>query len=106
MAMQMQEAISNCEQCIQHEGTHAKVPMQPIIAPVPLELLHMDFTSIQMTMELHQPPNVLSILVFCDDFTKHIMAYVIPSQTAKTVAKFLWQGYISIFGAPAKLLHD
>ena len=57
-------------------------------------------------MELDQPPNVVSILVFCDHFTKHIMAYVTPNQTAKTVAKFLWQGYISIFGAPAKLLSD
>ena len=29
-----------------------------------------------------------------------------PNQTAKTVAKFLYQGYISIFGAPARLLSD
>ena len=35
---------------------------------------------------------------------QHIMAYVTPKQTAKTLAKFLWQGYISIFRAMAKLL--
>ena len=29
-----------------------------------------------------------------------------PNQTVKTVAKFLWQGYILIFGALAKLLSD
>ena len=29
-----------------------------------------------------------------------------PDQTAKTVAKFLYGGYISIFGAPARLLSD
>ena len=34
------------------------------------------------------------------------MAYVTPNQTAKTVAKFLYQGYISIFGALARLLSD
>ena len=34
------------------------------------------------------------------------MAYVTPDQMAKSVAKFLWQGYISIFGAPARLLSD
>ena len=34
------------------------------------------------------------------------MTYVTPDQMAKTVAKFLWQGYISIFGALAKLLSD
>ena len=32
--------------------------------------------------------------------------YMTPNQTVKTVAKFLLQGYISIFGAPAKLLSD
>ena len=45
-------------------------------------------------------------LVFCDHFTRHIMAYVAPYQTAKTVAKFLWQEYISIFRAMAKHLSD
>ena len=34
------------------------------------------------------------------------MAYVTLDQTVKTVAKFLWQGYILIFGALAKLLSD
>ena len=39
-------------------------------------------------------------------FTKHILAYVTPDQTVKTVTKFLYGGYISIIGAPAKLLSD
>ena len=34
------------------------------------------------------------------------MAYVTPDQIVKTVAKFLWQGYILVFGALAKLLSD
>ena len=69
-------------------------------------LLPIDFISIETNMELDQPPNMVNILVFCDHFTKHIMVYVIPNQTVKTLAKFLWQGYISIFGAPAKLLSN
>ena len=56
MATQMQKVISNCKQCIQHEGTQAKVPMQPIITSAPLELLHVDFTSIETTMDLDQQP--------------------------------------------------
>ena len=87
--MQMQKVISNCEQCIQHEGTQAKVPMQPIIATAPLELLHVDFTSIEMPMELDQPPSIVNVLVFCNHFIKHVMAYMTPNQTAKTFAKFL-----------------
>ena len=48
----------------------------------------MDFTSIETTMELDQPQNMVNVLVFCDHFMKHIMAYMTPDQTAKTVAKF------------------
>ena len=90
----------------QHEGIHAKSPVWPIIATAPLELLHIDFTSLETMMELDHPPNVVNVLVLCNHFMKHIMAHVTPNQTAKTVAKFLWQGYISISGAPAKLLND
>ena len=57
-------------------------------------------------MELNQSPRVTNILVFQDHFTKHVLAYVIPDQTAKTITKFLYGGYISIFGAPARLLSD
>ena len=57
-------------------------------------------------MELNQLPRIASILVFQDHFTKHMLAYVTPDQTVKTIAKFLYGGYISIFGAPARLLSD
>ena len=56
------------------------------MATVPLDLLHKDFTSIEMTMELNKLPRVINILVFQDYFTKHVLAYVTPDQTAKTVA--------------------
>ena len=87
MAMQMQKMISSCKRCMWHEGTHAKAPMQPIIATAALELLHVDFTSIEMSVELDQPPNVVNILVFCDHFTKHIMTYMTPNQTLMTVGR-------------------
>ena len=37
---------------------------------------------------------------------KHVLAYVTPKQTARIIAKFLYQGYISVFGALARLLSD
>ena len=57
-------------------------------------------------LELNQLPRVANVLVFQDYFTKHILAYVTPDQTCKTITKFLYGGYISIFGAPARLLSD
>ena len=101
MAAQMQKAIRTAG-----DASNMGAPMQPIIVTAPLELLHIDFMSIEMTVDLDQPLNVVNILVICDHFTKHIMAYVTPDQTAKTIAKFLWHGYISIFRVLAKLLSD
>ena len=96
----------SCVHCLQHEGNLSKVPLHPIVATTPLDLLHIDFTSIQMTMELNQLPRVANVLVFQDHFIKHIMAYVTPNQTAETLTKFLYQGYILIFRALARLLSD
>ena len=106
MAMQMQKAISGCERSIQHKGAHARAPLQPFLVTSPLELLHVAFTSIEMAMELDQPPQLVNVLVLCDHFTRHIMAYVTADQTTKALANFLWQGYILKFRALAKLLSD
>ena len=76
------------------------------MATAPLDLIHVDFTSIETTLELNQSPRVANILVFQDHFTKHVLAYVTPNQMAKTITKYLYQGYISIFGALARNLSD
>ena len=76
------------------------------MAITPLDLLHVDFTSNETTLELNQSPRVVNILVFQDHFTKHLLAYVAPDQTAKTIAKLLYGGYISTFGPLARLLSD
>ena len=76
------DAESN-QWCIQHEGAHAKAPLQPILVAFPLELLHMDFISIEMALELDQLPHKVNALVLCDHFTRHDMVYVTPNQTAK-----------------------
>ena len=85
---------------------YLKARLYPIVATAPPDLLHVDFTSIETTLEPNQSPRVANILVFQDHFTKHVLAYVTPDQTVKTVAKVLYGGYISIFGAPARLSSD
>ena len=81
-----------------------KVHLHQIVATTPLDLLNVDFTSIEMTMEFNKPPRITNVVVFQDQSTKHVFAYVTPNQTAKTITKFLYQGYISIFRASARLL--
>ena len=106
MAKQMRQVIRACKHCLQYEGGTPKASLCPIVATTPLDLLHVDFTSIETTLELNQLPRVANVLVFQDYFTKHVLAYVTPDQTAKTVTKFLYGGYISILRAPARLLSD
>ena len=106
MAKQMRQVIRACTCCFQYEGGIPKAPLCPIVATTPLDVLHVDFTSIETMLELNQSPRVANILVFQDHFTKHILAYVTPDQTVKTITKFLYGGYIYIFGAPARLLSN
>ena len=83
-----------------------KAPLCPIQACVPLELVHVDFTSIETTMELNKPPSVKNVLVITDHFTRYSMAFVTKDQKAKTIVQILYEWFISIFGMPAKLLSD
>ena len=106
MAKQMRQVVKTCRCYLQYEGSTPKDPLCPIIDTAPLDLLHVDFTSIETTMELDKSPRVANVLVFQDHFTKHVLACVTPDQTAKTIPKFLYGGYISTFRAPARLLSD
>ena len=99
----MRQSIKTCMHCLQHEGGLSKAPLHLF---APLDLLHVDFTHIETTLELNQSPRVTNILVFQDHFMKHVFVYVTPNQTTKTIAKYLYQGYISIFGVPARLPSD
>ena len=102
----MRQVINSCKCCLQYEGGTPKAPLCPIVATTPLDCLHVNFTSIETMLELNQSPRVANVLVFQNHFTKHILVYVTPDQTAKNVGKFLYGGYISIFGALARLLSD
>ena len=56
-------------------------------------------------MELNKPPVVKNILVMTDHFTRYALAVVTKDQTAKTVAKVLYECFIAVFGAPVSELY-
>ena len=57
-------------------------------------------------MELNKPPSVKNVLVITDHFMHYALAVVTKDQMANTVAKVLYERFISVFGMPAKLLSD
>ena len=79
----MQSALKSYTWFIQHEGTLSKVPLHPIVSTTPMDLLHLDFTSVEMTLEMNKPPKVVNILVFQDHFMKHVMVYMTPHHNCK-----------------------
>ena len=60
--------------------------------------------SIKLTMGLNKLPCVKNVLVITDLFKHYALAVVTKDQTAKTVAKVLYERFIAVFGKPAKLL--
>ena len=47
-----------------------------------------------------------NVLVITDHFTRYSMAFVTKDQKAKTTMQILYEWFISVFGAPTKLLSD
>ena len=108
MPSAVRNTVKNCQKCIQHEFNSTREPLHPIIATIPLDLVHIDFTSIKVSGDdnLHTTPTVVPVLVITDHFTRYSMAFITKDQKASTIAKKLYENYICIFGAPAKLHSD
>ena len=98
--------MQGCQRCHTFEEVVSKAPLCPLWAHAPLELVHVDFMNVESTMELNKPPSVKEVLVITDHFMHYAMAVITKDQMTKTVAKVLYERFIALFGAPAKLLSD
>ena len=81
-----------------------KPPLCQIRVHTPLELIHINFTSVESMMELNKPPCIRNVLVITDHFTRYTLAVVTRDQTVKTIAKVLYKRFTVVFGLPTKLL--
>ena len=98
--------VRGCQWCHAFEGTISKVPLCPIQAHALLELIHMDFTSVESTMELNKPPCVKNVLIITNHFTHCALTVVTKDQIAKTVMRIFYERFIAVFGVPAKILSN
>ena len=80
--------------------------MQPIICTKPMELVHVDYVGMEVTVSTQEKPVVKNVLVVIDHFTQYVQAYVTRNQTARTTARVLYNEYFSMFGFPQKLMSD
>ena len=81
-----------------------------IEATSPMDLLHLDFTKIEVSgdhkKELKRKPEIVNVLVVTDHFTHHTMAFVTEDTNAHTVAHILYHHYFYIFGTLLCLMMD
>ena len=106
MTQDITNKVKNCACCKKYEGAPPIAKLQKLPCSGPRELLHIDFTMIEETVGLHEEPVIRNVLIMQDHFSKHVVAYVVKDQKARTAAEALCSRYFGFFGAPAYLLSD
>ena len=76
MARDLRNCIRKCGRCKKFEATPPVTPLRPLACSRLGELLHMDFTSIEETVPLHEEPVIRNIMVMQDHFSKYVVTYV------------------------------
>ena len=99
-------AVSNCGRCKQFEAKPQIPGMQPIICTELMELVHIDYVRMEVTVATQEKPVVKNVLVVVDHFTRYVQAFVTRNQTARTTAWLLYNEYFSVFRFPQRLMSD
>ena len=106
MSRALFRAVSTCGRCKQYEAKGQLPPMNPILCTEPMELVHIDYVGMEVTVAAKEKPVVKNILVVVDHFTRYVQAYVTKNHTARTTARVLYNNYFSVFGFPQRLMSD
>ena len=80
--------------------------MEAIVCTQPMELVHVDYVGMEVTMAAKEKPVVKNVLVVVDHFTRNVQAFITKNHTACTTARVLYNNFFSVFGFPQKLLSD
>ena len=106
MSQALLRAVANCGRCIQYEAKGQLPPMQPIICTEPMELVHIDYVGMEVTVATDKKPVVRNVLVIVDHFTHYVQAFITKNHTARTMAQVLYNNYFSVFDFPQHLMSD
>ena len=94
--------VAKCERCLRRKcSVNSKAPLVNITTSYPLELVCMDF----LTLE-NSNGGFGNILVITDHFTKYAVAIPTTNQTARTTADAFYNNFIINFGIPTRIYSD
>ena len=101
----MEEAkdyVSSCRRCQMAKGRQQLAPLQPYHADAPMELVHMDY----LTIEHGRTGNDVNILIITDHYSTFAQAIKTTNQTALTTAQAAYDHFFSKYGFPEKIVTD
>ena len=78
MSKTLLTVISNCGRCKQFEAKGELPDMQPIICTEPMELVHIDYVGMEVTVAAKEKPVVKNVLVVVDHFIQYVQACSLP----------------------------
>lgn len=103
MEKDVRSHVRNCHRCVFSKTPEPAVraPLESIKTTAPLELVCIDFWSTEDNNN-----KSVDVLVITDHFTKLAHAFQCQDQTAKRVAKKLWDGFFCVYGFPQRIHTD
>ena len=100
MAQRMMMSVHNCPKCCIFEAKPQIPPLEPILCTEPLDLVHINYVSMEVTVGMKEKPVVKNVLVVEDHFTRYTQVYVTNNHTTHTMARVLYNEFFSVFGFP------
>ena len=97
--------ISQCKSCRDRKAVTPKEPLKPIETSRSLELVHLDFLSLEPSKDKGRNP-AKKLLIVTDHFTGYAQAYPSAEESAVTTAKLLDQNFFQHYGYPEKIITD
>ena len=102
MTSDVELKIRNCDRCLRRKSpTNERAPLVNIKTHEPLELVCVDFLTLEMSKGGFQ-----YILVVTDHYTRYAQAFPTKNMTAKTTADVLFNQYFVHYGLPKRLHSD
>ena len=101
MQVEDTQHIAKCSRCLKRKSTPQVALLQPILVSQPLELVHLDYLTLEPSKG-----NIENVLVITDHFTRYALAYASKTQTAQATARILWDNFICHYGFPEQFISD
>uniref|UniRef100_A0A3B1JAQ3 Gypsy retrotransposon integrase-like protein 1 n=1 Tax=Astyanax mexicanus TaxID=7994 RepID=A0A3B1JAQ3_ASTMX len=103
MDRDVREYVRHCQRCIVSKAAEpeGRAPLENITSTRPLQLVCIGFWSAEDASN-----KSIDVLVVTDHFSRLAHAFVCKNQSAKQVARVLWDKYFCVYGFPERIHSD